>query len=619
MTAYGVYNSSDTFFNNTGGLVSGKTYYVRAWGNDSKGFNMSTIEVTFDTLPAYPTSLTVTEYDDTNITLTWVKGADATVLFRNTTIPFNATTGTEVYNGTAQTFTDTGLTPDTHYYYRAYNWDDTWKYAYNNASTDKYTTPGKPLNVTSEVTVTGASTLDLNISWVNGSGSDVTLIKRSTTEQPILPTDGTLVYNSSKNTTIDASLSNVYYYTLWSYSNSSGYYSNGANVTDFFIVWINVYNETNNEAITDYGVFFSDTAGTDTYSATHCNNPHILNVSELPQGDNIGLYVNASMYKSRQYYLDIEITGSYFIDCYLPPIRISDEENETIDTLLYVITVETELDAPIPDAKLIIRKYISGTGYYENVSSVFTDGNGEVNVWLIPNNPYKFDISATNFITATGQDWTPNTLIFTKTFKLKFTEDDIYPPLIPQDYITFTANRTNTSLTIIYDDALLETINTVIYIYEIDLLTGNETLFHTNTTNDTNSFTLTVDGVTANNSYRIVLRYNHTTFGYQTLTILLPGYRRTIESEFDTFMVNIFGYNPFLWSNIIMVLILIAVMFSADKEDLGKILIILGGIFVFITVFIGFGNTVATVAGGILPALFVLVGILMEWVKPKTA
>ena len=404
MTAYGVYNSSDTFFNNTGGLVSGKTYYVRAWGNDSKGFNMSTIEVTFDTLPAYPTSLTVTEYDDTNITLTWVKGADATVLFRNTTIPFNATTGTEVYNGTAQTFTDTGLTPDTHYYYRAYNWDDTWGFTYNNASTNEYTTPGKPLNVTSEVTVTGTSTLDLNISWVNGSGSDLTLIRRSSTTQPILPTDGTLVYNSSKNTTIDVSLSDVYYYTLWSYSNSSGHYSKGVNVSDFYIVWVNVYNESDPDTnVTDFSLIFSNSDGTDTYAEKNCNNPHIINVSDIPQGYNIVLVVNATGYEGRIYYLDISVTGNYFIDCYLAPTVAKGET-----TKLYTVKVIDTYQNAISDVKVTISRYRNETVGYVDVSSDYTGGYGEVTFYLIPESFYRVNLSKSGYTQAGSKYWVPD-------------------------------------------------------------------------------------------------------------------------------------------------------------------------------------------------------------------
>ncbi|GAH35022.1 unnamed protein product, partial [marine sediment metagenome] len=144
----------------------------------------------------------------------------------------------------------------------------------------------------------------------------------------------------------------------------------------------------------------------------------------------------------------------------------------TTTTLLYVIRVRTEVDSAIPDAKILVRRYISGTGYYENVSSIYTDGNGEADVWLIPNNPYKFDISATdNYVPAIGEDWTPTTLIVFKTFQLKYLDDEPQEPYLPQDYITFTATRSNTSMTIVYDDELLETINTTIYIYEINITT----------------------------------------------------------------------------------------------------------------------------------------------------
>jgi len=606
------YNATESFSNLTVGLTSGQKFYVRAWSNDTTSFEESSTEVTFTTYPDPPTGLTATDYNDSSITLTWTKGYNDTVIIRNTTDPNNATDGTQVYNGSAETYIDTGLIGGTRYYYRAYNWNSTWAYSALNSSTNQYTKPQPPQDVISKTIGVGGDSINLNISWVNGSGSNVTLVRRSATSQPLLITDGTLVSNSSLNFTIDTGITTVYYYTLWSYDNITGYYSSAVYVTDFYVVWINCYNESGGENISSYGVFFTNQAGTQTYADSTCTNPHIVNTSDIPTGTDIALQVNATGYDTRVYYFDITATGIQYIDVYLSLTNTSDN---------YVITIENVVGNPIPDAKIIVRRYINESVGYENVTIDYADGYGQISITLVIDALYKFDISADGYENLTGQNWQPVAIVFVddryKTFQLLFEETPVHPPYIPQDYITFTANRTNTSTIILYDDSLLETIDTTIYIYEIDLLTGNETLFQTNTSTDTDSFIVTAIGLEANNSYRIVLRYNHTTFGYQTLTLLLPGYRRTVESGFDTFMVNIFGYNPFLWSNIIMVLIFIAVMYSADKQDMGKYLILLGGIFVFITVFIGFGDTIATAAGGILPAMFVLIGILMEWKKGK--
>jgi len=469
---------------------------------------------------------------------------------------------------------------------------------------------------------------DINLTWVDSDDSDREIVVMKSGGYPSSPSDGFVCQNSTNeyyNFTVDSTIG---YFSVWSYNSTYHAFS----CTGLDIPWgtlqLNVFNASQTwESIDPFGLTIQNTAGDDIYQKSTCSPPLFLDLNDIPTGSDTIFIINASEYETQTYRRDTVTNTFMNFTFLLPPVKTStpgagddDSENHT-DSLLYLITLLNEVDQSLMDGLIVFSLYVNQTDTYEQVGSFITDGAGQGTIWLVPNKLYKVVCSVPNsdsYQTNTSY-WTPSSQLLTKTFKLKYAEDDIRPPKIPQDYITFTTSRTNTSLTVIYDDALLETIDTVIYIYEINLSTGLETLFHTNRTTGVNSFTLTVNGLEANNSYRICLKYNHTTFGYQDPTRLEEGYRRilTTASEFNVMMTNIFGYNPLVWSHLIMLLILIAGMFFADKEDIGKILIILGGIFLFVNVSIGFDDALTSAAGGIIPILFILVGILMEWKKGR--
>lgn len=61
----------------------------------------------------------------------------------------------------------------------------------------------------------------------------------------------------------------------------------------------------------------------------------------------------------------------------------------------------------------------------------------------------------------------------------------------------------------------------------------------------------------------------------------------------------------------------LAAFHQADSRDAGKWLIIIGGIFLFINIVLGWQNTLFTVAGGAIPMLFIAVGIISMWVDKR--
>ncbi|HUV45370.1 MAG TPA: M4 family metallopeptidase, partial [Dehalococcoidales bacterium] len=124
------------------GLNNGTKYYLRAQAKNTAG-QSSGSELTFLTKPDAPTSLNATTANSTQINLSWTKGdgAQKTKIQRKEgSYPTNKDDGTQVYFDTGTSKSDTGLTPGTTYYYRAWShvsgseqWSD--NYAEDSATT----------------------------------------------------------------------------------------------------------------------------------------------------------------------------------------------------------------------------------------------------------------------------------------------------------------------------------------------------------------------------------------------------------------------------------------------------------------------------------------------------
>jgi len=590
----------------------GTTYYFGFWthiedsGSPLLNQYSDNSNTTSLTAPTHPINLGVDSYNDTRIVLSWTKGDDDTVIVRNTTAyPDTPYSGTEVYNGSLETYTDSGLTPSVTYYYRAWNWNGT-NFSVGYTNVNQSTEPQQPQNVDSETTITGGSSMNINVSWTIGTGADRTVVRRSYTSQPTTPTSGTGIYNNTGSYHVDSGITQPAYYTVFSFNTTTGLFSDGVNVS-WYVVWINAYNESSGDPLSSYGVFFTNTDGTSTYMDDTCSNPHLVNVSDIPTGDDIALQVNATGYKTRVYYFDIEVTGIFHIDVYLSPSNVSE---------LYLLTVNDPIGNPVPDAKIKISKYINETVGYEDVSIEYTDGNGQITVYLVPEMFYKFNLSKNGFENQVA-NWVPSSLLFTHTFVMQYTDAEPISPHNPLEDIDFTFELSGTTLYVNYSDAILETINSQVYIYEINTSTADITRIHTDTRTGEHSFSFTVTNVNISNSYKAIIHYNHSSFGHQAITLVIHGYYTpsTAGEDFNILINGLIGSHPFGWFQFLGFMFALAVFHEMDKRDSGVFMILLGGLFLFIGLFAG---NIFSVLNGVLPTLFIVVGIIMLWKQSRS-
>ena len=244
-----VANNTNITQDNSNFSAYSTTYYWSVNCSDGYGWNNETYHFTTESSPTVepPTNWDIPVLPYANhmshntINMTWTKGLNAThtrIQRKTGGFPTSISDGTNVYNGTGESHSDTGLTPGTsNYRYRAWSYNSTlinFSTGYAQMTDPSITTPLEPTNF---VATTINNTI-INITWTKGTGSELTHVRYKTGSYPSNIGDGNQAYLGGldyKNLTgLDPTTQ--YFFRAWAGDDVSEYYSfwyaNATNTTD---------------------------------------------------------------------------------------------------------------------------------------------------------------------------------------------------------------------------------------------------------------------------------------------------------------------------------------------------------------------------------------------------
>lgn len=182
------------------------------------------------TPPANVSAFTVTP-GNTTIQLSWTNpGADfsgVTIVRKVGSAPTGISDGTQVYSGTGNSLTQTGMSNGTTYYYAAFSRD-----AVGNLSSGSFgsATPVNPPPGNATINTFNYGSATMNMSWSNPGDSDfagVRVIRKFGITPPTGPSDGSVVYQGTGTTYSEGSLTlnQSYCYGIYAYDTAGGYAS----------------------------------------------------------------------------------------------------------------------------------------------------------------------------------------------------------------------------------------------------------------------------------------------------------------------------------------------------------------------------------------------------------
>jgi len=587
------------------------TCYNNMWNATDGGFfDIGAYEYTANV--EEPTSfVAVTDSSDGSIDLSWVLGLNATHTYieYNTVSIWTRDDGTFLYNNTGLSTSFTSGSCGVLYYFKGWSWNDTSKSWGTYNTTNNISCPGDPTSVDSVSYPTA-----LNITWTTHGYADSTALIRKSGSYPSGPADGTELYNGTleyyNDTTIDY---DVHKYTIFSWNDTVDRWSEGHNIPTGFLR-VSVFDENTSLPLSDWSIQVSNQAGNLVYEQLGCSNPTTIDNSELPTG-RCSILINHSDYESRIYYMTIVTAQGHFLNAYLP------EKNTTIN--YYVIQVYNEYNNPLQDVLVTVNEYDNTSGVFQEVSSQYTDGYGQIGLYLVGGKQYKVNLSESSGIyeNVTGADYFPDPnyygIYYPKIFTMQYSTESYPGEETISEVISFNGsiNYATHYINVMYTDSMSETVDLQVYVYEYNYTTTTNTLFGTYTSSGSSSFDVDFTNIDNSSRYTVVLFFNHTSFGSQRMSLVFDREYTppTTQTDTDTLFNLNYGSNPFGWSNFILWLLTVAIYFEGGQQEIGFYMLVLGFILLFVNYQIGFNDVMSTAAGGGIPILHIIIGLGVMW------
>ena len=198
------------------------------------------------------------------------------------------------------------------------------------------------------------------------------------------------------------------------------------------------------------------------------------------------------------------------------------------------------------------------------------------------------------------------------TLMISYLDTEFPENLIESEEVVLTGERSGTTVWVNFTDNTASMIGDYVIVYGTNTTNGSvyvKKLFTHNVDSWSESFT-----VNPYDSFIVVVYYNNSIWKKQCRTITISGIRSTFSTNtIDTFLIALVGYSPFGWGNLLLWFMLIAGCYYSDGEYAGLIILLLGGLFLTLNMVFGWESTLFTVAGGLIPSLFCLIGVLSLW------
>jgi fibronectin type 3 domain-containing protein len=234
-TGYKVYRSSSssgtyssvgdvttTSYTDTG-LTANTTYYYKVSAHNSAGESAQSSSVSAKTsisisIPATPTGVSASAESSTSIKVSWssVTGATGYKVYRSSS---SSGTYSKVGDATTTSYTDTGLTANTTYYYKVSATNSAGESAQSSAVSAKTSASISIPATPTSVSASAESSSSITVSWSSVTGATGYKVYRSASSSGTYSSVGNVTYPSYTDTGLTANT--TYYYKVSAY-NSAG-------------------------------------------------------------------------------------------------------------------------------------------------------------------------------------------------------------------------------------------------------------------------------------------------------------------------------------------------------------------------------------------------------------